>query len=199
MQELVLVRDRQVMQESKNLEYNWIYERLVQDENDLVGAIAYILYKQHKIEFIKEIELKCGTSPTPEQWVEFHRSTCLESSILNYQKRAEDLVNQFLKNMLFKHVEHIETQADQRMAARVEVITSSLREKIVELESSMNKNQAVIQTEITNKKSILNRFGEAFLNIIYTLAIIAIVGGLFNGYKWISSMNSSAEKVSGIK
>ncbi|EKU38130.1 MULTISPECIES: hypothetical protein [Acinetobacter] len=184
--------------ENKNPEYNWIYERLVADENDLIGAIAYILYKQHKIEFIKKIEAEYSTSPTPDQWLEFHRTTCLESNIINYQKRAEDLVSQFLKNMLSEHVEHLEAQADQRMAARVELITGSLREKIAELENSINGNHILVQAEITNKKSILNRLGEAFLNILYGLAIIAIIGGVFNGYKWVSKMNSHAEKVSGI-
>lgn len=197
-QKLVPAKELLVAPTSKNPEYNWIYEQLVQDENDLVGAIAYILYKQHKIEFIKRVEDDCGMSPTSEQWQEFHRSTCLESSILNYQKRAEDLVNQFLRNMLSGHIQHLEAEAEQRMAAQVELITNSLKEKIVELESSMNSNQVLIRAEITNKKSILNRLGEAFLNILYGLAIIAIVGGLFNGYKWISNMNSQAEKVSGL-
>lgn len=198
MPRLVLKRDYPVVAESKNPNYNWIYERLVQDENDLVGAIAYVLYKQQKIEFIEGVKKENDGDPTAEQWVEFHRLTCLESSILNYQKRAEDLVNQFLRNMLSSHAEQLEAQAAQQMAVRVELVTSALKEKIAELEGSINTNHAVISTEITNKKSILNRLGEAFLNILYSLAIIAIVGGIFNGYKWISSLNNQAENVSGI-
>lgn len=199
MLKLVLKRDYLVVEEDKNPNYNWIYERLVQDENDLVGAIAYVLYKQQKIEFIEGIERASSTDPSAEQWAEFHRLTCLESSILNYQKRAEDLVNQFLRNMLSGHIEQLDAQAAQQMAARVDLVTGGLREKIIELENSINTNHAVINAEITNKKSILNRLGEAFLNILYGLAIIAIVGGIFNGYKWISSLNSQAESASGIE
>lgn len=199
MLKLVLKRDYLVVAEDKNPNYNWIYERLVQDENDLVGAIAYVLYKQQKIEFIEGIERASSNDPSAEQWAEFHRLTCLESSILNYQKRAEDLVNQFLRNMLSGHVEQLDAQAAQHMAARVDLVTGGLREKIIELENSINTNHAVINAEITNKKSILNRLGEAFLNILYGLAIIAIVGGIFNGYKWISSLNSQAESASGIE
>lgn len=184
--------------EDKNPTYNWIYERLVTDENDLVGAIAYILYKQQKIEFISEIEEASGIDPTVEQWAEFHRLTCLDSSIINYQKRAEDLVNQFLRNVLSQHLEQLDDQAEQRMAAQVRLETSDLRDKIIELESIINTNHAIINTEINNKKSILNRLGEAFLNILYGLAIIAIVGGIFNGYKYLSNLNSAAEDVSGI-
>lgn len=101
--------------------------------------------------------------------------------------------------MLSGHVEQLDAQAAQHMAARVDLVTGGLREKIIELENSINTNHAVINAEITNKKSILNRLGEAFLNILYGLAIIAIVGGIFNGYKWISSLNSQAESASGIE
>ncbi len=36
-------------------------------------------------------------------------------------------------------------------------------------------------------------------NIVYSVLIIAIIGGLVGGYKWINSLNSSTEKAVGIK
>lgn len=30
--------------------YNFIYEQLVKSEDDLVGLVAYAIYKKHKIE-----------------------------------------------------------------------------------------------------------------------------------------------------
>ena len=32
--------------------YNFIYEKLVTAEDDVLGLIAYGIYKQHKIEFV---------------------------------------------------------------------------------------------------------------------------------------------------
>ena len=32
--------------------YNFIYSKLVESEDDLVGLVAYGVYKQHKISFI---------------------------------------------------------------------------------------------------------------------------------------------------
>lgn len=182
----------------KNLEYNWIYGRLVKDENDLVGAIAYVLYKQHKIEFINKVENESGASPTDQQWAEFHRSTCLDSSILNYQSRADNLVNEFLRNVLTKHIEQLEAQGEARMAAAVELATNALKEKITELEGTINSNHSIVNTEIANKKSILNRLGEAFLNILYGIFALAIIGGIYSGYKWTSELNSKTEKIVGI-
>lgn len=37
-------------------QYNYIYEKLVTSEDDVLGLIAYGMYKQHKIEFISKIK-----------------------------------------------------------------------------------------------------------------------------------------------
>ncbi|QXW27209.1 hypothetical protein KXJ74_07290 [Acinetobacter johnsonii] len=181
-----------------NPNYNWVYKRLVSSENDLVGAIAYVLYKEHKIEFILKIEADTGSDPSSEQLRAFHQQSCLDSSLAGFQNRAQGLVNEFLRNALTSHAEYIESQADQRMEERVKLATQSLEEQITVLQNTINTNHQLVTTEIINKKGILNRLGEAFLNILYGLAIIAIVGGVFNGYKWISSLNNAAENASGI-
>lgn len=183
---------------SKNPNYNWIYERLVQDENDLVGAIAYVLYKQHKIEFINKIENETGNDPSKEQWAEFHRSTCLDSNIINYQKRAEGLVNQFLHSALASHAEHIESQAEQRMSEKVGLLAQNLTKEISKLKDTVDYNHSEIRTEISNKKSKRGRMAEAFLSIVYGVIVIALIGGTYNGYKWISNLNNKAESTSGI-
>ncbi len=43
--------------------YSGIYERLVNDEGDVLGQIAYSIYKKRKREFImrKQTELGCST------------------------------------------------------------------------------------------------------------------------------------------
>ena len=38
--------------------YNFIYEQLVKSEDDLVGLVAYAIYKKHKIEFITRMKGK---------------------------------------------------------------------------------------------------------------------------------------------
>ncbi len=37
-------------------QYNYIYKKLVNSEDDLIGLIAYGIYKKHKIEFIEQIQ-----------------------------------------------------------------------------------------------------------------------------------------------
>lgn len=46
--------------------YNNVYERLVTDQQDLVGAVAYALYKHDKREFIKNRHLSTGDKGVTE-------------------------------------------------------------------------------------------------------------------------------------
>ncbi|EXE62028.1 hypothetical protein J580_1033 [Acinetobacter sp. 1542444] len=182
-----------------NPNYNWIYKRLVRNENDLVGAIAYVLYKEHKIEFIRRIEQETGEDPTKEQWVEFHRVSCLDSTLSGFQKRAEELVNEFLRGALASFAQEIEEQADARMEEKVRLLTQPLVDSFTTLKGSVDSNHNVVLSEITNKKSKSNRLGEAFLNILYGAFVILLIGGAVIGYKVISNLTSKAESIAGLK
>lgn len=48
--------------------YNFIYSKLVDDENDILGIIAYSLYKRQKIEYIRAIAEKFGREPTDSEF-----------------------------------------------------------------------------------------------------------------------------------
>lgn len=75
--------------------YNNIYTRLVEDEYDLIGLIAYGLYKQHKIEFIKSFcQEHPGQEPTEDDCMAFAITTCAESQIKQYRESAEKLLQQ---------------------------------------------------------------------------------------------------------
>lgn len=75
--------------------YNFIFRDLVRDENDLVGLIAYGLYKQHKIEFIESFKsANTGQDPTDEDYKAFAMTSCTPSSLKHYRDTAESLLQQ---------------------------------------------------------------------------------------------------------
>lgn len=41
--------------DSSSGDYNFIYTRLVENENDVIGVVAYSVYKRQKIEYIEAI------------------------------------------------------------------------------------------------------------------------------------------------
>lgn len=150
--------------------YNWVYKQLVQHENDLVGAIAYSLYKQHKIEWIKKCEQDNGTSPTKEQLTEFHRFSSSYTSLENYRNNAEQLMSGFLSYVT-------ENIADDMQKQNKQVI----HDELVELLKP-------IQNEIAKKKDWKQLVIDALVSVFGTIIVIILIGFLLRGYQWISSV-----------
>ena len=42
------------------MDKNFIYSKLVRDDDDIIGMVAYGIYKKHKIEFIESIKSAHG-------------------------------------------------------------------------------------------------------------------------------------------
>ncbi len=75
--------------------YNFIFKQLVQGKNDLVGLIAYGIYKQHKIEFIEFYKAENdGQDPSEDACKTFAMTSCAESAINQYRETAESLLQQ---------------------------------------------------------------------------------------------------------
>lgn len=150
--------------------YNWIYRELVESEDDLVGAVAYSLYKRHKIEYIQQCEQETGDMPTPEQMVEFHRISSSQTSLDHYRHQADML----LSNLLHFATENI---ASEMQKQQKEVIYKELQALL-----------APIQTEIAKKKSWRYKASEAIISVFGTVIVFVLVGLLLKGYQLISSV-----------
>lgn len=102
-------------------DYNYIYSKLVKNNNDLVGLIAYALYKQHKIEFIESFKANNNQQdPSEADFNSFYIGTCTQSSLSNYRDEAQNLlekitlaaareeINEFEESMLRDYKKEIE-------------------------------------------------------------------------------------------
>ena len=89
--------------------YNFIYLKLVKNENDFRGIVAYSLYKQHKINHIKEFKNKnSGQLPTEEELENFHKICSSEDSVDGYRSRAKDIITRFTSEVLEEKRKEIE-------------------------------------------------------------------------------------------
>jgi hypothetical protein len=52
------------MTEAERKPYNTVYEKLVQRDDDLIGLIAYALYKQHKRDWLIAYRQREGREPS---------------------------------------------------------------------------------------------------------------------------------------
>ncbi|WP_301162007.1 hypothetical protein [uncultured Winogradskyella sp.] len=91
-------------------EFNHIYEKLVSDKNDIVGHIAYSIYKQDKIDYIKS-KKKGETAVKNKTLKAFHEISSSESSIESYKIKAELVLQAFFENTLEEMSTDIEKQA----------------------------------------------------------------------------------------
>lgn len=82
-------------------EYNVIYSKIIEGEDDVVGTIAYSIYKRDKITFIKEYKNKHNDQhPTESDFKQFHEMICTEGHIGRYRMQAYDILNSFLNETL---------------------------------------------------------------------------------------------------
>jgi hypothetical protein len=158
-------------------EYNQIYERLVDGPDDAVGAFAYVLYKQHKVEYVKNIKATLSRKPTDAEMEQFHQQNSLNTQINGYKDRAEVLVQAFLNAGLEKRIGDIETDVRKsELGVRIENVQRTLNEK----------------------KTIMSWFSEGCRTFAVNILTILVVGALVIGYKYISSINMSVEKNIGL-
>ncbi len=77
--------------------YCSIYSKLVQSEGDMVGHIAYSLYKAEKVRYIKEQKESMKVDVLPEEIVqEFASGRDNQTSLDHYRGMAETILQRFI-------------------------------------------------------------------------------------------------------
>lgn len=77
--------------------YFYIYKKLVENERDMIGHIAYSLYKSEKVDHIEEYKKKNNVLEVPDSEIDaFTAGRDNERSIKHYRKIAADLLQEFI-------------------------------------------------------------------------------------------------------
>nr|DAZ05552.1 MAG TPA: hypothetical protein [Caudoviricetes sp.] len=90
--------------------YNFIYEQLVKAEDDLLGLVAYGIYKRHKIEFITKIKETKKRDPNDEECESFFVSSTTESQLKKYRNDAETLLSDMVMNAAGEEIQEYEKE-----------------------------------------------------------------------------------------
>ncbi|MGP6463489.1 hypothetical protein [Pantoea agglomerans] len=103
--------------------YNFIYEQLVSSEDDVVGIIAYSIYKNQKRSFIEQFKKdNGGNDPNEAQLAPFLALSTSPQQIEFYKKEASILTKNFLAEVLSEDLQERETFFSNRVHSELKNI-----------------------------------------------------------------------------
>lgn len=101
--------------------YNTIYEKLVNDRGDIIGHVAYSLYKADKADFIKTYKKQNNGSPPTDKDIDgYHSTICTESHLERYKLQAENIINETLVSSLEDMKEKMQIEQAQNLRGHIE-------------------------------------------------------------------------------
>ncbi len=131
--------------------YSWVYQELTKNDNggyNLVNSVAYIIYKQRKIDFYKSH----NGNPTEEQVKNFHEIFLMEASIEGLRTEASIIVTQILQNTLANKIIEIETRLEQEdsaaMKRELEALKNTVSQSQNNLNSELNTKHIAVMSEL---------------------------------------------------
>lgn len=110
--------------------YNHIYSKLVEDDTDVIGHIAYALYKEQKIKYIDNKKKGDDSKHLSEEdWQHFNEVTCTEENIQRYRLQATEILQNFVDDALRETIKQIESDAKKNQAEILSDIIQPLKPK----------------------------------------------------------------------
>ncbi|ENY6473719.1 hypothetical protein [Vibrio parahaemolyticus] len=100
--------------------YNFIYDQLVDSEDDIHGIISYSVYKRQKIQFIKDFKAKNdGNDPSEGDLKPFNDLSMSDAQLEFYKSEATVLTKSFLENVLEADLKEREAYFSARVHAEL--------------------------------------------------------------------------------
>ena len=101
-------------------EYNFIYSRLVQSESDMIGHIAYSLYKAEKVSWIEGHKRdNGGKEPTEAEFKKYHEACCSEQRINSYRSLASSILQTFMGGSTDMMAEQVAREVSDKVTAHI--------------------------------------------------------------------------------
>jgi hypothetical protein len=176
--------------------YNTIYEKLTANPNDLVGALAYIIYKKQKVEFCKNHPTG---APDRAELDNFHRIASLQTSVDSYRAQAEALAQAFLTVALDDLADRTETETRQDVLSKqLTTVTTGLQTQLNTVNTGLQTQLNTINSVLDAKRSWVGWGRDVGGNLVVNLLTIVIIGAIVIGYRSWADIQQGAEARVGI-
>lgn len=161
-------------QENISGEFNIIYKKLVKDETDIIGHIAYSIYKAKKVEFIENFKEERKRFPSKEEINIFHR-TSLESMQF-YNERATTILQSFSNAVLDEAFEEMEDEYIKDQNSEMKLCLAQVLDENIEIHKKLIKSAVGdLNKENRMKRFLTSSWSSALGSFFYTTLVIFIV------------------------
>ena len=100
--------------------YNFIYSKMVKGESDMIGHIAYSLYKAEKIGWIEERKAENGgKEPTEADFEEYNKSCCTTQRIYYYRSMANGILQAFMGGSADMMAEQVASDVSEKVTQHI--------------------------------------------------------------------------------
>ena len=157
--------------------YNWIYKALVNDPNDVHGAVAYVLYKNEKIAYIEHFCKEKGHHPDNNDLAEFHRMTNLPGRLESYREQADRLLEEFLEAMLAARVQAAQDAFKQsHVSTLIHDTEADIRSHIQSSESVIKAEVSKVHRALDGNKGMAGWFKDLGINLLVNVLTVVLIG-----------------------
>ena len=171
--------------------YNTIYEKLTANPNDLVGALAYIIYKKQKVEFCKNHP---AGGPDRAELDNFHRIALLQTSIDSYRAQAEALAQAFLTVALDDLADRTENETRQDVLSKqITTVTTGLQTQLSTVGTGLQTQLNTINSVLDAKRTLVGWGRDVGGNLVVNLLTIVIIGAIVIGYRSWADIQQGTE------
>lgn len=174
-------------------DYNQIYEMLVKGPEDILGLVAYGLYKSEKVAHVKKMrEQNGGISPSRKELLPFQNQSY--SKVLVYREQAEKIFQDATNEVLQEIIAEYQKEFDQELHGRLQSDTSHRLEERIEKNISSR-----IEELVTEKQNILDQYNQnldskmnaSFMDSVKANIITAIMMIIIGGLVYLFLIGSS--------
>lgn len=161
-----------------------VYDQLVTGPNDFIGALAYSLYKQTKVEWLVNLQAaNGGLDPTLAESKMFHDFNILPAQLQGYKDRATALAATFL---------NVATQArlDELSA---DTVQSALAAKFDATHQAVTVELISYRRELAARRGVhgwLAEVGAALITNFLTIILVALIA---YGYGKLNAVNAAVD------
>ena len=107
--------------------YSDVYDRLVKDDGDISGQVAYGIYKKLKREFVRKKQSELGVTIIPNEILEEFYATQTDYTLELYQKHAKRLTREFLDISYEKDMKDEKQRLDSEYSEKYKKLADAVK------------------------------------------------------------------------